>query len=463
MAKVKAKIVTNRPGPNRVDPTRTGTLVSRLQRIFKQFFSMLRSKLWKLIVTEDALRLRVGSGVTNEVFDFPTSPEKLSAFRNWLTSNMSDILGTTPGWRDPIESLIEEGFRKGAGRAFDDTNISAKIGNDNLKFYNGTREEFLRSAFAQPIAKEKIELVASRVFTGLGGITSAMESQIVRIATDGMAAGLSPRDVGRQMGRTIEGLTRARANTLARTEIIRAHAEGQLMAFEQLGVAELGVAAEWSTAGDTQVCDMCGPMEKVVLKVSEAAGLIPRHPNCRCAWIPANVRERETSNIRSKKQIDKAVRRSVLGELPSKSKNFRGRTVDSQMKASSWPGARRPISKERPLGTIRQEAKFRAAETAYKVAGPLVELSNTLPKVAGAVVDGAGFSPKIAKIAGIVATIGDYSVPGIPAGSIAVATLAHLKNPLASFNATKKGIGALIKFIKSKYRASRAGLYKPFG
>ena len=49
------------------------------------------------------------------------------------------------------------------------------------------------------------------------------------------------------------------------------------MAFEALGVEELGVAVEWATAGDEAVCELCEALEGVVLKIEEARGMLPRH------------------------------------------------------------------------------------------------------------------------------------------------------------------------------------------
>jgi hypothetical protein len=74
---------------------------------------------------------------------------------------------------------------------------------------------------------------------------------------------------------------------IARTEIINAHAEGQLDSFDMLGVEEVGVVAEWATAGDDRVCEECASIEGELFTVDEARGMIPLHPNCRCAWIPA--------------------------------------------------------------------------------------------------------------------------------------------------------------------------------
>lgn len=445
------------PGPNQIDPTRTGTIVKQFLRLLQSRINYVKKKVVELVGTQDAFGLKI---LQNDVYSAVTSREKLEAFKAFLTKEFERTMFSEKRFTDSIDALIEQGFKKGAGRAFDDANQSFTIPDKKdktSKFYQGTKQQFLDSAFAQPVARERVELIAARVLTDLKGVTSAMETQMTRVLAGGLTQGLSPRDVARQMANQVEGLTRTRANVIARTETITAHAEGQLTAFEELGVTEIGVAAEWSTAGDTRVCDLCGPMEGVVLKVTEAHGLIPRHPNCRCMWIPANVREREFTGVRSKKSIDRAIRKSVLGELPQKTKNLRGRTVSSQMQESRWAGTRVVVSKDRPLGVVRQGKQYRVGEVIYKVADPLIQLSNLFPKVAGAVVEGAGLPPNIAKIASVAATLGDYSVPGIPAGSLTIAVLAHLRNPLASFNATKKGIKNLIKFVKRKYRGVRAG------
>jgi hypothetical protein len=61
---------------------------------------------------------------------------------------------------------------------------------------------------------------------------------------------------------------------------IHAHAEGQLDAFDRLGIKDLGIQAEWSTAGDERVCPLCQGYEGKIMPISEARGMIPLHPNC---------------------------------------------------------------------------------------------------------------------------------------------------------------------------------------
>jgi SPP1 gp7 family putative phage head morphogenesis protein len=94
------------------------------------------------------------------------------------------------------------------------------------------------------------------------------------------------KEIAAEMLDKIDNLTETRALTLARTEVIHAHAEGQLDQFTDLGVEEVGVEAEFSTAGDDLVCPECEALEGQSFPVEEAHGIIPVHPNCRCTWIP---------------------------------------------------------------------------------------------------------------------------------------------------------------------------------
>lgn len=96
---------------------------------------------------------------------------------------------------------------------------------------------------------------------------------------------------------------------------IRAHAEGQLDSFKTLGVEEVGVAVEWATANDDKVCPKCQSLEGIVLKIDEARGLLPRHPGCRCAWIPANVGEVSDAQTRTQAGVEEALEESGIDDV----------------------------------------------------------------------------------------------------------------------------------------------------
>jgi len=129
---------------------------------------------------------------------------------------------------------------------------------------------------------------------------------------------------------------------------MRCHSEGQLDAMEDMGATELGVAVEWSTAGDDRVCELCEPLHGIVLTPEEARGLLPRHDGCRCCWTPANVGEKDEGQKRTKKAIDKAIDKSVKAEIPNKS----NRTPAEQKACSSWRGASLTTAKTRPKSIL---------------------------------------------------------------------------------------------------------------
>jgi SPP1 gp7 family putative phage head morphogenesis protein len=129
-------------------------------------------------------------------------------------------------------------------------------------------------------------------------------------------------------------MTRTRANALARTELVRAHAEGQLDAYVALGEKEVGVMAEWITAGDDRVCDLCQDLEGVVMTITEARGTIPRHVNCRCAWIPADRVRKEKGQRRGRRK-DAAIKKSIRSEGGL---NTKKRTFKEIKSRSTWIG-----------------------------------------------------------------------------------------------------------------------------
>lgn len=378
--------------PLRADPTRTLTLRRRFVREVNRRLRRFARALKGLIVEENAF----GLGLTvsenylqvalNQRFAFLSEVRKAEEFERWLSTQIErDLL--TPGPDGWWQTYVEEGYRQGAGRAFDETRKAQRAlagSQEQMGFYQGTKEEFLRSSFAQPESIAKVKTLASRTFMDLKGATEAMALELRRGLADGLARGQNPRTVARNMmERGIDGIGKRRMEAIARTEIIRAHGEGQLDSMERLRVEEVGVMAEWSTAGDDRVCPLCEPLEGMVLKIKEARGIIPRHTQCRCTYIPANVGEPKgekklvrfggeaqyVGQKRTKDEIQSALERSLRAEIPKgrsiKGQGLRfkdpetgrftqkiGRTLEEQRRMSRWAGADLNVSKVRPKSAL---------------------------------------------------------------------------------------------------------------
>lgn len=307
------------PNPLRIDPTRTAGLRRAFMAAVRRKFRKLAVEVVKLIRDEDALGLlptksfSFNSIAANNRWKYQSDPEKVKAFKAWLKSQIaSQIIGKDE--EELWKRYVEEGFRKGAARAFDDTKKPLKAVRDQsaMDFYAGSKDAFLRSAFGRPVAIEKVKLLAGRSFDDLEGITERMSRDMVRGLTDGLVRGMGPREIARELADDV-GISQGRALLVARTEIVRAFADGQLTALEELGVEEVGVMVEWSTSGlgetalgNPSPCEKCAEMQGVVLKIDEARGLIPLHPGCLCSWIPANVNEDTKDQTRGKSLIESA-------------------------------------------------------------------------------------------------------------------------------------------------------------
>lgn len=335
--------------PLKGDPTRTMTLQNRFVADMTRRFRRVSKNITELVVKDDAFGLGSTDGVfkTNEqevtenqqvpfqAWRFQTNAQKVRSYRRWLKKQVDAHILTPVGgisgkpWTAPY---IESAYKKGAIRAY--TDLRAEDLANQPTIFTGGREEFIRTAFSAPEVTQKIELLFTRAFTELEGVTAAMDQQMSRILAEGLSQGHGAAKIARNLRENVTKMTRTRANVLARTEIVRAHSEGQLDAFERLGETEVGVMAEWITAGDERVCPECSALEGVVMTIKEARGLIPRHPNCRCAWIPADRARKEKGQIRGKKK-DSAIKKSIKAEG---GKNTKKRSAKQIKARSTWVG-----------------------------------------------------------------------------------------------------------------------------
>lgn len=192
---------------------------------------------------------------------------------------------------------VFDSYARGAERAAYEMN-SAGFDVPSMQARGG-----IQAAMQTPLHMDRVGLLYTRVYNELNGITDAMDQQISRVLAQGMIDGDNPRVLARKINKVIDGLklgelgirdqlgrfipARRRAEMLARTEIIRAHAEAQLLEYENW-MDEVTIRAEWTTAGDSRVCEQCASREGQVLTIAEARGMIPLHPNCRCIWLPYN-------------------------------------------------------------------------------------------------------------------------------------------------------------------------------
>ncbi len=286
--------------PLRADPSRTAGVRRRWLADTRARLARLRSAVWQLVAVEDAFALRPPSGpLANDRWKFATDPDKLKAFRAWLQQQIDAGVLEVDGSGDPwTAQYVSSAYRQGVLRSYGDVRKEALA--ESVEGYAGSRAEFLRSSFGGGQRLSKVQALATRSYEDLKAVTSSMAAGMNRVLAEGLANGKGPREVASDLVGVMDGQPRSRALLIAKTELSYAQAEGQLDGFEDLGVEEVGLDAEWLTSGLPNVCAECAAMQGVVMPISEARGMIPLHPGCACAWT-ASLRDRpEKGQVRGK-------------------------------------------------------------------------------------------------------------------------------------------------------------------
>lgn len=301
-------MITN---PLRADPSRTGTLQRRLSEGLTKRFNAVIKLLTLAIEKQDALGLRRPT-LNAPNWSFHTSQQKIDNFEKWIEKELTKILdekdinsGLT-WW----ELYIQHAYKQGGGRSFDDIKRKGKK-QDKMEWYMGGREQFINSAFNNMVSTERLKILIGRTYKAMKGLTDATKTQLTQELTQGLILGLSPREIAKRLAARTT-ISKSRALTIARTEIVRAHAEGQLQALKTLGVDKIGVDVEFVTAKNP--CPKCQALRGRIFNIEDAEGVIPVHPNCRCAFIPAvgepPLPQKEYKRRKLNEAIKSAVRRN---------------------------------------------------------------------------------------------------------------------------------------------------------
>lgn len=276
------------------DPTRTLDLRRRFAAAVAARFEEIKQVILTTVVTNDALRLGTGlrpillQAQPARDFQFTSDPQKIQAFMDWLQQAVDDGVlalrrdeaGNIVGKAEWMQQFLNEAYGKGLTNA--DAAMRA-MGIDVPSEPNAAG----RAIHAVPAHIQKLEVIYIRSFNELKGVTDAMDQKISRTLADGLAKGYNPKRMGRALARDVENIGVARGRLIARTEVIRAHAEASLNRYAQFGLHMVQGKVEFATAADDRVCPICDDLDGETFTIDEARGVIPVHPSCRCSWVPA--------------------------------------------------------------------------------------------------------------------------------------------------------------------------------
>lgn len=268
------------------DPTRTKTIRKRYAQNIRGWFGRLNATIRDAVVSRNVFAINEEDPSDPPVFAFPRDSQKTDRFMDWLREQerkgVLDIINRNGN------TYIRASYQRGiqhANRALEEEGVTVN-------------QSDLESLFNMPVHADAVQRLYTRNFEELSGITEAMNQQISRELADGFAEGHSPYKIADNITDRVNKIGKTRATVLARTEVIRAHSDATLNRFEQMGIDEITIKAEWETAGDSRVCPLCQTLEGKTYTIEQARSATftfdgsefpvqpPAHPQCRCALLP---------------------------------------------------------------------------------------------------------------------------------------------------------------------------------
>lgn len=144
------------------------------------------------------------------------------------------------------------------------------------------------------IDKDALDFMVNYDLVLAGDIRRELADGIKRTVLSSIVTGKGTDDIVRDLGRVIEDkesfrhagskvFTKAqyRMEMIARTEVLRAHNQGRIKFYGEVGVRKL----EWMTVQDERMCPVCGALDGRVFDTGSFPSQ-PAHPNCRCSSLP---------------------------------------------------------------------------------------------------------------------------------------------------------------------------------
>lgn len=263
----------------RRDPSRTTTLRQKFEADAKRRFTHIKRAVARKVREADAFGLRTNRGE----FEFTRTADKVSGFMAWL-HEQEVAQGLTIRQGTPLTQAAEQNW----ANTYVQTAYVRGLNQAGARLRKAgatVEPRWIDAAFRRPIHADRLGIAYTRTFTELQGITATMDQQISRVLAEGLAGGAGPADIARAINNRVDKIGVTRARMLARTEVINAHADATLNTYVEAGLEGVDVVAEWLTANDA--CPECVALEEGgPYSIERARGMIPVHPNCRCAWAP---------------------------------------------------------------------------------------------------------------------------------------------------------------------------------
>lgn len=190
------------------DPTGADALERAAMRDFRARMNKI-ARGWKRILDKVPVQLAV-----NAKYTFQLDATSLSMWLREGEQLINDLLlegGPLGLWF--FQHYVEVAYGRGVAQEF--SNLSRQSAT-----YKAERVSAQQLLSTQPY-QNRLTLIAAREFEEMKGIAGDVKANLTRILTDGMARGLNPRQISKNITQQT-GIEARRANRIARTEITTA-------------------------------------------------------------------------------------------------------------------------------------------------------------------------------------------------------------------------------------------------
>lgn len=288
------------------DPTGTGPIrrkyKAKATATWLGFSTMLR----KLIVDQDFFGLDAPKGQALTLRVLIPPHDRAAAFSGWLQGALKDAVDVS------FDGMVRESYNAAVKRA--------------MRLTGDARIPFQSPQAASIVPQTEIDM---------DGIKAAVHAQMTRGYLANVAGDKTPIALYMDLQAIVERVGVRRTHMLIDAYVVLAHAVGTLDQFESAGIKDVGIipefvrkvaiddarggpgsrlkkgqqpsrstlyrirkAQKWIeryervnvlTAGDDDVCPVCEAIaDDGPYSINRARQLIPAHPNCRCAFTPAD-------------------------------------------------------------------------------------------------------------------------------------------------------------------------------
>jgi hypothetical protein len=283
----------------RRDPSGTLDLRRRFVRSLETRWRKLNRLVTEALVKQDWFSLQ--SPVVQSLSAIGMQGGRVPAFQTWFDTALAAVL-IGPDREEWIGQYVKEAYGRGFARA--------AVQVERLDLH---------------VLADRADLITKLTITELQGIVEVVSQQVMRAFGDGLLAHDKPKDIARLIRARVDSIGVVRSRAMAEYMVVRAVAEATLDVMVLAGRTHVGVVPETLpspgrfqpvrdakrkrktkrkrkvrrrvrlervevlTAGDDDVCPVCVAIaDESPYTIDEARGLIPAHPRCRCAFVPAD-------------------------------------------------------------------------------------------------------------------------------------------------------------------------------